>query len=276
MWWENVKMKNRSLSLDLLASERFDVSMSENQQEKKKAPRPAWSYFFSIIPSMILIIGTFPVIFIFYLLQRYLNFFWFSNIWYYFLFPFVLFIGAVLLFISELYITGGIVKLFHIMYQPGTHEYSFRNKNTVKWTLICVLYTPFRKLLEIFPLGRIKQTYLRLLGMKIGKNSLVGGVIKDPCLTEFGDNVTMGEYAIIYAHIHNMQFETIFMDRIRIGNNSVIGAGAIIMPGAIVEDDVVVAAGALVTKGQRLEKGKIYGGVPAKEIIKKDKIVSNE
>jgi maltose O-acetyltransferase len=105
--------------------------------------------------------------------------------------------------------------------------------------------------------------------MKIGKNSLVGGVIKDPCLTEFGDNVTMGEYAIIYAHIHNMQYETIFMDKIRVGNNCVIGAGAIIMPGATLEDDVVVAAGALVTKSQRLSRGKIYGGIPAKEITKK-------
>jgi acetyltransferase-like isoleucine patch superfamily enzyme len=105
--------------------------------------------------------------------------------------------------------------------------------------------------------------------MKIGKNSLVGGVIKDPCLTEFGDNVTMGEYAIIYGHIHNMQYETIFMYKIRVGNNCVIGAGAIIMPGATLEDDTVVAAGALVTKGQMLSKGKIYGGIPAKEIIKK-------
>ena len=269
-------MKNRALSLHLLVSESIDIRMSENQLVQKKAPRPVWSYFFSLIPSLILIIGTFPVVAVFYLLQRYLHFFWFSTVWCYVLFPFVLFMGAVLLFLSELYITGGIVKLFNITYQPGTHEYSFRNKNTVKWTLICVLYTPFRKLLEIFPLGRIKQTYLRLLGMKIGKNSLIGGVIKDPCLTEFGDNVTMGEYAIIYAHIHNMQYETIFMDRIRIGNNCVIGAGAIIMPGAILEDDVIVAAGALVTKGQRLAKGKIYGGVPAKEIIKKEKICSNE
>jgi acetyltransferase-like isoleucine patch superfamily enzyme len=65
-----------------------------------------------------------------------------------------------------------------------------------------------------------------------------------------------------------MQYETIFMDRVRVGNNCVIGAGAIIMPGAILEDDVVVAAGALVTKGQILSKGKIYGGIPAKEIIK--------
>ena len=105
--------------------------------------------------------------------------------------------------------------------------------------------------------------------MKIGTNSLVGGVIKDPCLTEFGDNVTMGEYAIIYGHIHNMQYETIFMDKIRVGNNCVIGAGAIIMPGVVLEDDVVVAAGALVPKGQVLMKGKMYGGIPAKEIIKK-------
>jgi hypothetical protein len=185
------------------------------------------------------------------------------------LLPLVLYCGAVFLFISELYITGGIIRLFNITYQPGTHAYSFKSRNTFKWTVICVLYTPFRKLLEIFPLGRIKQSYLRLLGMKIGKNSLVGGVIKDPCLTEFGNNVTMGEYAIIYGHIHNMQYETIFMDRIRVGNNCVIGAGAIIMPGVVLEDDVVVAAGALVTKGQVLTKGKIYGGIPAKELLKR-------
>jgi len=79
----------------------------------------------------------------------------------------------------------------------------------------------------------------------------------------------MVEYSIIYSHIQNMQYETIFMDKIRIGNNCVIGAGALIMPGATLEDDVVVAAGAVVTKGQTLTKGKIYGGIPAKEIMKK-------
>jgi acetyltransferase-like isoleucine patch superfamily enzyme len=243
--------------------------MSEYELERKKTSRPAWSYFFSLIPSIIFILGFVPVTVVFYVIQRYFHYFAFITIWHFLLLPFIVYIGAVLLFVSELYITGGIIRLFHISYEPGTHEYSFRNKNTIKWTLICVLYTPFRKFLEIFPLGRIKQSYLRLLGMKIGKNSLVGGVIKDPCLTEFGSNVTMGEYAIIYGHIHNMQHETITMERIRIGNNCVIGAGAIIMPGVILEDDVVVAAGAVVPKGQVLTKGKIYGGVPAKELIKR-------
>jgi acetyltransferase-like isoleucine patch superfamily enzyme len=214
-------------------------------------------------------VGSIPVIIGFFVLQWYFHYFALSTLWHFVVLPIVVYIGAVLFFICELYITAGIIHLFNITYQPGTYEYSLSNRNTVKWTLICVLYTPFRKFLEIFPLGKIKQSYLRLLGMKIGKNSLVGGVIKDPCLTEFGDNVTMGEYAIIYGHIHNMQYETIFMDKIRVGNNCVIGAGAIIMPGAVLEDDVVVAAGALVTKGQVLIKGKIYGGIPAKEIIQK-------
>jgi len=243
--------------------------MSEQMQKPKKSSRPLWSYFFTVIPSFIFVVGLIPIIVGFYVLQEYFHYFTFSTIWHFVVFPIVIYIGAVLFFISELYITGGIIRLFRIYYHPGTYEYSYRNKNTIKWILICVLYTPFSKFLEIIPLGKIKQSYLRQLGMKIGKNSLVGGVIKDPGLTEFGDNVTMGEYAIIYGHIHNMQYETIFMDRVRVGNNCVIGAGAIIMPGAVLEDNVVVAAGALVTKGQVLIKGKIYGGIPAKEIIKK-------
>jgi acetyltransferase-like isoleucine patch superfamily enzyme len=41
------------------------------------------------------------------------------------------------------------------------------------------------------------------------------------------------------------------------------------MPGTVLEDDVVVAAGALVAKGQVLIKGKTYGGIPARELIKR-------
>lgn len=256
------------LSLHLLVSISIVVFMSKQLQIPIKSKPPLWSYFFSLIPSFIFIVGSIPVIVGFFVLW-YFHYFAFSTFWHFVVFPILIFVGAVLFFISELYITGVIIHLFHITYQPGNYEYSLRKKTTFKWTLICVLYTPFRKFLEIFPLGKIRQSYLRLLGMKIGENSLVGGVIKDPCLTEFGDNVTMGEYAIIYGHIHNMQYNTIFMNRVRVGNNCVIGAGAIIMPGAVLEDDVVVAAGALVTKDQILLKGRIYGGVPAKEIIKK-------
>jgi hypothetical protein len=246
----------------------IDILMSEEPPSRKHTKPPAWAPLFSIIPALIFIVGLIPTVIYLYILHLF-HYFSFSTIWHFLLFPFLAFFGALLLFITEMLITGGIVRLFHVTYQPGTYEYSVRDRNARKWILIVIVYTPFRKLLEIFPLGGTKRTYFRLLGMKIGSNSLVGGVIKDPCLTEFGDNVTMGEYAIIYGHIHNMQYETIMMDRVRVGDNCVIGAGAIIMPGAVLEDDVVVAAGAVVTKGQVLLKGGTYGGVPAKPLMKK-------
>lgn len=116
-------------------------------------------------------------------------------------------------------------------------------------------------------MGGLQRTYLRLLGMKIGRHSLVGGVIKDPCLTEIGTDTTMGEYAIVYAHIHDYKKGTITFKKIKIGNGCVIGACAILMPGVTMQDNAVVGAAALVTKNRILEEGKIYGGNPAKEII---------
>ena len=198
-----------------------------------------------------------------------LHFLAFDTLWHFFLLPFIIYVGIIILIVSILLISGLIIRLFDIRYEPGTYEYSFNNKNAFKWIIICSLYTPCRKILETFPLGRLKNVYYRLLGMKIGKNTLVGGVIKDPCVTEFGDNVTMGEYAVVYGHIHNYGKGTLEINKVKIGNNCAIGAGSIIMPGAVMQDNTTLAAGALVTKNQVLEKGKMYGGIPAKEITKK-------
>jgi carbonic anhydrase/acetyltransferase-like protein (isoleucine patch superfamily) len=167
----------------------------------------------------------------------------------------------------QLLISGIIIHVFNIKYKPGTYDYHLRDKTAFTWMLLCALYTPCRKIIEIIPMGRMKNRYYRLLGMKIGENTLVGGTIMDPCLTEIGDNCTMGLYAVIYGHIHDYEQETITLGRIKIGNNVVIGAGVFIMPGAVIEDDVKIATGAVVTKGQILKKGKMYGGIPAKTIL---------
>jgi len=220
-------------------------------------------FLLSILVFIIFSLGFFPIVF---LGKLFLNFLDFDKLWHLLLLPFIIYIGTVVLIISELAISGLIIKFFNIKYKPGTYEYSFDNKNTFKWIIICSLYTPCRKIIEIFPVGAMKNIYYKLLGMKIGKNTLIGGVIKDPCVTEFGDNVTMGEYSIIYGHIQDYSKGIITINRIIIGNNCVIGAGAIIMPGAILQDNVILAAGALVKQNQVLEEGKTYAGVPAKEI----------
>ncbi|MEM4257864.1 MAG: DapH/DapD/GlmU-related protein [Candidatus Thermoplasmatota archaeon] len=242
--------------------------MADLSQPRPTAGTTSWKrILIPLIPCVVFCLGMLPTVFLAYL---FFYFFSWSTIWHYLVIPIALYLGMVILFLSELFISAGCIKLFKLTYAPGVYTYTLRDKNAFHWVVVCVLYTPMRMLLEMFPMGRIKNIYLRLLGMKIGKNTLVGGVIKDPCLTEFGDNTTMGEYAIIYGHIHNTEHGTITMNKVKVGSCCVIGAGAIVMPGAVIQDNVTVAAGAVVTQNQVLESGKMYGGVPAKEICKKE------
>ena len=223
------------------------------------------SYLIIPLSSIIIFsIGFIPIIFYCLFIKIFIPF-TFIN-WTLLLLPFIVYFGISLLLLSQIFLSGFIIKIFNIYYMPGSYPYSTHEKNVLKWMIIVSIYTPIRKILEIIPIGRLKNTYFRLLGMKIGKNTLVGGIIKDPCVTSFGKNSTMGEYAIIYGHIHNFEKGTILIDPVSIGNNCVIGAGAIIMPGAIIEDNVTVAAGALVTKKQRLISGNMYVGIPAKKL----------
>ncbi|KYK33138.1 MAG: hypothetical protein AYK22_01120 [Thermoplasmatales archaeon SG8-52-3] len=234
---------------------------------KKSSGNIKGFFIISFILLIVFSLGFFPVVFAWRILLIFISF---NQLWHFFILPFFIYIGIIITIFFQVLISGIFIHVFNFKYKPGVYNYSINEKMAFKWIVVCALYTPVRKILEVFSLG-IKNTYYRYLGMKIGDNCLVGGVIKDPCLTEFGKNITMGEYAIIYGHIHNYEKGTITMDTVKIGNNCIIGAGSIIMPGAILEDDVKLAAGAVVAKGQILKKGKIYGGIPAKEIKKKKK-----
>ena len=60
--------------------------------------------------------------------------------------------------------------------------------------------------------------------------------------------------------------EKLIVRKVKIGKNCLIGGESFIMPGVEIEDNVVVAAKSLVTKGKKLKSGKIYAGIPAKEL----------
>lgn len=224
----------------------------------------------SFISFIIFSIGLFPLIL---WIKIVFNFISFSTLIHYVLLPFIIIFSLWIMLFSEILISGVIIRLFNINYSVGQYEYSANNKMVFKWILLCQLYTPIRKILEIIPMGHIKIVYLKLLGAKIGKNSLIGGVIKDPCVTEIGDNVTIGEYALLYAHVHNYAGRLITINKVKIGNNCIIGAGAIIMPGVMMENNSILATGGIATKNHVLKKNKIYGGNPAREIsITKKKV----
>lgn len=234
--------------------------------EDKSEKKIIGTIYLTIILFLVFSLGFLPAILFAKIVTIFISF---QELWHFFLLPFIIFIGIAITIYYQILLSGLIINLFKIKYKPGVYTYSYKDKTSFKWLIICTLYTPIRKMFEIFPLGGIKTTYYRLLGMNTGENTLVGGTIMDPCLTEFGDNCTMGLYAVIYGHIHDYEKGTILLDKIKIGNNCVIGAGAFIMPGAVLEDNVKLAAGAVVKKGQVLKAGLIYAGIPAKEIKRK-------
>ncbi len=221
----------------------------------------------SVIAFLVYSLGILPII----LFGKIILLFISSNsIWHFFILAFLIYIGILITLFYELLFVGLVIHIFNLKYKPGIYDYNYQEKMAFKWILVCSLYTPLRKILEIFPVGEMKYRFYRMLGMKIGDNTLVGGTIMDPCLTKIGNNCTIGLFAVLYGHIHDYEKEKMYLDKIKIGNNVVIGAGAIIMPGANIEDNVKVAAGSVVKKGQNLKKGRIYGGIPAKEVKKKN------
>lgn len=109
------------------------------------------------------------------------------------------------------------------------------------------------------------SAYLSIIGAKISKNVFFGGrgLIADPCVTEIGMNTLVGGGATILSHIGE---DKLIVKKVKIGKNCLIGTESLVMPGVVMEDNSILGAKSLATKNQVLKKGKIYGGVPAREI----------
>jgi carbonic anhydrase/acetyltransferase-like protein (isoleucine patch superfamily) len=75
---------------------------------------------------------------------------------------------------------------------------------------------------------------------------------------EIGEETTVG---------HNVT-----MHDCTIGNRSLIGIGSVVAPGTIVGDNVLLAASARTVEGQILEAGWIWGGNPARQIGRLDRM----
>lgn len=142
------------------------------------------------------------------------------------------------------------------------------------------------------PSHHVRRFFYRLGGMKIGKGSTIhtGATFYDTRNISIGQDSLIGENAVldgrakivignhvdiasevmIYNAEHNVQsenFEAIRGD-VTIGDYVFIGPRAIILPGVSIGRGAVVGAGAVVTKS--ISENSIVGGVPAKEIKKRD------
>lgn len=109
---------------------------------------------------------------------------------------------------------------------------------------------------------------------QLGQNSRLGGPIT------LGNYVMMGPDVVIMAVTHDVSNTSIPMidprnpsikNPVIIGNNVWIGTRAIILPGIKIGDNSIIGAGAVVTKS--FGPNSIIGGVPARLIKKREGIV---
>jgi acetyltransferase-like isoleucine patch superfamily enzyme len=123
-------------------------------------------------------------------------------------------------------------------------------------------------LIPLIPLREVIIPILRLAGAKIGKNvtMIIGSRIIEPYLLEVGDNTQFGGYILITGHTKESTRGSIIINKVRIGNNCLIGAKSYIQPGVTIGDNVTIATKALVPKNKVIPSNTVWGGIPAKKI----------
>jgi len=103
--------------------------------------------------------------------------------------------------------------------------------------------------------------YLRALGVKIGKNVIVGDVfafVVDPDMLEVQDGATVN----CLFQAHTFEDRVLKIDRVAIGKNASVGTGAVLLYGCHIGDGTRVAGHSVVMKRERLQPNHSYAGCP--------------
>ena len=126
------------------------------------------------------------------------------------------------------------------------------------------------EILRKAPPCSLKNSFYRLLGVKIGKDVVIGpGVSLDPLFPEL---ITIEDGAVLgwgcKIHSHEFLIKNLVLGRVFIGKKVLIGAHCKIRMGTKVGDKATVSMCSFVNKD--VKTGESVGGVPVKEInIKK-------
>ena len=122
------------------------------------------------------------------------------------------------------------------------------------------------EILRKAPPCSLKNSLYRLMGVKIGKDVVIGpNVLLDPLfpgLITIEDGAVLGWGCQVFAH--EFLIEKFILGRVSIGKRALIGASSTVRAGETIEDGATVSMCSFVNKD--VETGEAVGGVPAKEI----------
>ncbi len=111
----------------------------------------------------------------------------------------------------------------------------------------------------------IYNLYLRLLGAKIGRDTVIAGRLIPVCtdLLSIGDNTIIRKDSIVLGY--KAQSNYIHTGSITIGNNAFVGEASVLDIDTVMGNDTQLGHASSLQSGQRVPDGKHYHGSPAQE-----------
>ena len=146
--------------------------------------------------------------------------------------------------------------------RPGTHAF---------WSFWCFRWDFHYTIWHYCchgPLAALQGTllinwYLRAMGVKIGKNVVIGdvfAVVVDPDMIELADGATVN--ALFQAH--TFEDRVLKIDKVKIGANATVGNAATLLYGADIGEGAEVSPNSVVMKHERLKPARVYAGCPTR------------
>ncbi len=198
------------------------------------------------------------------------------NIIFFFLFPFVFFIGVIILILSSIIISKIFLIIINFIHKPkeGVFDLSKKDKDYCYWSLRSVVRKWPMWLARQINLPILETLALRVLGIKTSNsNSLHDGWV-DCEFIELGKNIKIGQGSIIMSNI--LIKDKLIIKKVVLKNNVIIGAHSVVSPGTIIEFNTILDGLSMTSINQQLEGDSIYSGIPAEKVMRNRPIKNKE
>lgn len=202
---------------------------------------------------------------------------WFWYFWQFFpeynslffiLFPFVFFIGVLILILSAIIIARIFLSIINTIHKPkeGVFNRSKDDKDYCYWSLRAIVRKWPIWLARQLNLPILETLALKILGIKTSNSNSIHEGWVDCEFVEFGKNIKIGQGSVVMSNI--LIKNKLIIKKVVIKDSVIIGAHSVVSPGTIIEENTVLDGLSMTSINQHLESNSIYSGIPAKKIMK--------
>lgn len=187
----------------------------------------------------------------------------------YLLFSLSLGAGLYVFFVAGVLVMGSLYRLLSLGVKPG--RYPAFSPTTLRWLVYGGIYSiAIRLVLPILRMTFFCNLFYRLCGCRMGRNvRLNTWVLADAYLLELGDNVVVGGETEISCHIY--ENDHLYLDRVTIGANTLIGGRCYISPGVRIGKNCLIGLYSYLRRGRMIpDNARIasVGGMPLREVFR--------